>query len=412
MRNIQLALRVKDASGATSSPRTLTIVEDDSHLRPVAFVQFHASWDAYASSSNSALPNKMFFDHVDGIVKAEFQGVRIDVSCSQSWPTKSLSEPDRNSNYHRRMRLIHDACVSRGLSILYTLWRSPDWMHLSRPGVNRFPDAEYVDTWAKWAAWWAMHFPAVGYEIWNEPDLPAFSGSTLDDTVHYVSLLARAYDPIRTVWDGQSKVVIGGPANVKWRFNEDIYKSGAGFDVDCVHSYQGNWQKPPSSYDYTGVTRDSENRWTQFRSAGGFLGASYDGTKYFSDSASPYCLRAARARHGITQPIWVTEHGVSTSTESADANRSVGMLGVPTVWPTIDYKAAAYRIDQYEWLKVNMPEVRMVSQYCVWRPDLPEAGGSTSNNAMRLFKADGSMTEQGRIFSEYLLANPETRSLW
>lgn len=72
-------------------------------------------------------------------------------------------------------------------------------------------------------------------EIWNEPDIDFFSGTTSQ----YTELLKAGYTAARLGNPG-CRVVFGGTAGVNLKFIEGVYDLGGGsfFDVMAVHPYQ------------------------------------------------------------------------------------------------------------------------------------------------------------------------------
>jgi hypothetical protein len=123
----------------------------------------------------------------------------------------------------------------------------------------------------------------VGWEVWNEPNSPAFLAGA--DPAGYVRLLRAAYPAIKA-GDPDADVVFGGVEynDVDWLTR--AYDAGAQgyFDVLATHPYQGIADLPPDARD---------------------------GTKWTLTHVSQV-RRLMVERGDAAKPVWFTEFGWST----------------------------------------------------------------------------------------------------
>jgi hypothetical protein len=140
----------------------------------------------------------------------------------------------------------------RGLTVMPVILDAPGWAGKSyKGGIMLLPrsDAQYA-TFAKtlvqrygprgslWKTYRGARVPIRSWQIWNEPNIPAF-WPPQPYYSRYVSLLRAAHDAIKSA-DPSAKVVLAGLPNFSWIELARLYKfRGARklFDVVAVHPY-------------------------------------------------------------------------------------------------------------------------------------------------------------------------------
>ncbi|HEV3451464.1 MAG TPA: cellulase family glycosylhydrolase [Acidimicrobiia bacterium] len=137
------------------------------------------------------------------------------------------------------------AARARGLKVLATLAYTPAW---ARPGgtTDKNPPTN-PDDFAAYARAAAQRYGAQGvqaYEIWNEPNNPAFWQPSPDPAAYTVLLrradaAIKAVDPGATVMTGGTSPMDGADAPAAWL--QAIYADGGGgaFDAVAHHPYTG-----------------------------------------------------------------------------------------------------------------------------------------------------------------------------
>lgn len=341
-----------------TEPRVLTT--------PRLAVSMHA-WDPYFldPGTKDEAPTPMLRRHLDALARLEpaLSRVRVDVGWSASQPKDAV--PDRGSWYHRRLRWLFDQLDARGLRPYVVVHQSPAWARtaqldpatkaLSNTDVKRYPDSPAAI--APWAEWMAREFaPWVReWEVWNEPNLAAFTGYTptgqpKNTPELYVQLLKSFHDGAKT--GNPDCVLIGGNVSQSdWAWIEGAYRAGLGSwcDVLGVHPYQGNQSVAPSSSNAAAVAKAGTG-WEKARIALGYP-----------------MIGQVMARYGDgAKPIWATEVGWSASASG------VGTGGVPDRWVDMRAKAASYITDMLEvFLSDPAPafqNTRLVTLYQLFDP--------------------------------------------
>lgn len=164
----------------------------------------------------------------------------------------------------------------QGLHALPIIGYTPGWASSAPDGKNSAPPKDlhsYSDFVRSFVARYKGRIECV--EIWNEPDIGFFSGTT----DQYADMLKAGYCAAKLA-DPGCKVLFGGTAGINLNFTEDVYSFGGGafFDVMAVHPYQ--WGD------------EFNDEWFRIQ---------------LED------LRALLNRHGDAhKPIWLTEIGWST----------------------------------------------------------------------------------------------------
>jgi hypothetical protein len=134
-------------------------------LTPCFGVQFHGGWSGYTNAER--------LEVLDKLAASGVGWVRIDMGWASLQPRRN----DRADWYVDRMDFLVDAARARDLKVLATLWWTPQWANGGRGrGV---PPRENSD-FARIASWAADHFRGrvSAWEIWNEPNHPAFFSSS------------------------------------------------------------------------------------------------------------------------------------------------------------------------------------------------------------------------------------------
>jgi hypothetical protein len=284
---------------------------------PGVGVQFHCTWNQSEANRRTIAAK---------LAAAGVQSVRIDLGWSSLEPRRR-----RVSRWH--VRLV-DRCVnlarSQGMDVLATIMWTPAWANGGR-GMTA-PLARAAD-FAWFARWAARHFRGrvAAWEIWNEPNDPAFwSGSVR----RYVRLLRAAYPAIKK-GDPNAAVVFGGVIHNDDRYLRAAYSAGAhgAFDVMATHAYQGMGDAAPETAD--------------------------TGTDWWLMTHVP-AIHELMARHGDgDKPIWFTEfgwsvhdnrpglpnwqRGVSAAEQASYLTRAFSLIGAryPYVAKAFWYKDAA-----------------------------------------------------------------------
>jgi hypothetical protein len=140
----------------------------------------------------------------------------------------------------------------------------------------------------------------LAYEVWNEPDFPAFwqGGAT---PAAYAALLRVAYTGAKA-GDPNAKVGIGGLVGNDYSFFSALYDQGA-----------------RGSFDFVGVHTDVDCLRTDPRRAIRDL----DGRVSRGSFTGYREVRQTMLDHGDEKPIWITELGWSTTTVGCPVNRRV-----------------------------------------------------------------------------------------
>ena len=239
-------------------------------VRPVD-AMFHGLWTSYTDAQRVQV--------LDQLQAAGVTSVRIDVS----W---AMLQPNGPGQYDRWGTRFVDRVIAmandRGIKPLMMLWLTPAWAN-GNTGERAAPyrPADYARV-AGWAAdrWRGR---VVGWEVWNEPNSPAFLAGA--DPAGYVRLLRAAYPAIKA-GDPDADVVFGGVEynDVDWLTR--AYDAGAQgyFDVLATHPYQGIADLPPDARD---------------------------GTKWTLTHVSQV-RRLMVERGDAAKPVWFTEFGWST----------------------------------------------------------------------------------------------------
>ena len=181
-----------------------------------------------------------------------------------------------------------DVARAAGQKVLMLVSQSPSWASGS---TNKEAPPKDPATYASFvhflASRWAGKVDA--WEVWNEPNISRF-WPTGPSPAAYTALLKAAYPAIKS-GDPSAKVVFGGPSTNDYNFIEGAYAAGAKgyFDVMATHPYTCG---SPESVSYSNG-RISKSSYLGYRE-----------------------IRETMLGQGDDKPIWLTEFGWSTTTES------------------------------------------------------------------------------------------------
>ncbi len=342
-------------------------LDDASEEPPALGMQFHGTWDAYYQGSG-ATPNAMFAQHLDTLAVHGVKLLRVDVGWSASQPRPGTPNP--SSAYNRRIARVLDAADQRGIDVMLTLWRSPEWARPASGGPNQLPtDPQDI---APWATWMATTFgdQVAAWQIWNEPNITAFTGIE-DDNARvrkYVPLLKAGSAAVKK-GDSDAVVVFGGPAQNDDAFIRQAYELGAGdyFDIMAVHPYQGNQTRPPEAPD--------------------------PGEKYYTTHFT--AVANVMAQHGDEQkPVWWTEFGYSVHSNENVPDDMSWRYGVET-----EEKSGNYLTRAFELARTQYPQVKAVFVYTAYRQG-DDPYGHESGYSM--LNPDGTPRQQLTMLRDYM----------
>lgn len=203
---------------------------------PGAGVQFHAMWGDYTDAQR--------LEVVDKMADAGLKWFRIDFGWSSIQPQNGTSYAQW---YFDRADLVINAARARGMKVLLTFWRTPDW---ANGGNGPYAPPTDFEAYGRAARYTANYFRGrvAAYEVWNEANLMGhFWSGTIAD---YTSLLRASYDDFRA-GDPNAKVVAGSVAYNDDAWLRQMYQAGAKgyFDVISTHPYQGIRDEPPEAPD-------------------------------------------------------------------------------------------------------------------------------------------------------------------
>jgi cellulase (glycosyl hydrolase family 5) len=216
--------------------------------------------------------------------------VRLNVEWGSTEPSPDSYDSWMLDHYDRAVATARAA----GQKVLMLVSQSPSWASGSSdkqsPPQN---PADYADFVHFLAARWAGRVEA--WQVWNEPNISRF-WPTGPDPARYTQLLKAAYPAIKS-GDPNARVVFGGPSTNDYDFVEGAYAAGAKgyFDVMSTHPYSCNSPE---------VVSMSNGR----ISKGSYLGYRE--------------IRKSMLARGDDKPIWFTEFGWSTSTQSCGVSEA------------------------------------------------------------------------------------------
>jgi beta-xylosidase len=326
-------------------------------VNPAVGVQFHALWSDYTDQERVVV--------LDKLAAAGVTWVRIDLG----W--QSLQEVGREAYsqwYIDRADRTIDMARDRGISVLATLWATPDW---ANGGAGRHVPPTDLADYARVARWAAEHFNGrVGaWEVWNEPNHPSFWSGTAAD---YTELLKAAY-PAFKAGAPSTPVVLGAPCYNDTDWLQEMYAAGGqgSFDIMATHPYQGVSNTPPEAPD--------------------------DGTVWRLSHVA--AVHALMDRYGDgDKKIWFTEFGWS-SHENTGTEKSWA-IGVS------EQQQADFLVRTIEHLAANFPYVTNI----FWYAERNRVSGKVHLDNYGLLRRDLSEKPAYTALREFLTgpALPET----
>ena len=263
------------------------------------------------------------------------QWVRMSISWSDSIePSDGSYNSSTLSSFDRAVDLARGA----GHQIVLMVEGSPSWAH---DGTNSSSpprdNAELAEFFAFLANRYAGKVQA--YEVWNEPNTSTAWPSG-PNPAQYAQML-RAVAPAIRGADPAAKVVFAGLSRNDYEYLESVYAAmpdiGGFFDVMATHPYVPYGRAPEA------VWLDADGRISK-------------------DAFSAYRLvRATMEAHGDIKPIWFTEFGWSTASQSLLYDQGVSQQ------TQADYLARAYRCLEQD------PYVEVATWYAlrdqIWQSD-------------------------------------------
>jgi polysaccharide biosynthesis protein PslG len=206
---------------------------------PAFGAQFHGTWADYSQDERVRVLRTLA-DH-------SVTDVRIDVS----W---NMLQPDGPDGFHEWGFQQVDNAIrtarAEGMRVLVTLWMAPQWANDSTNERVPPTSATGLAGLTKVAKKLAVTYKGTvdAWEVWNEPNHPAFFVGT--DPVQYAQVLKAAYAGFKQ-GDPDSTVVFGGTAysDVPW-IRQALDAGALGhFDVMAVHPYPAIADEPPDTPD-------------------------------------------------------------------------------------------------------------------------------------------------------------------
>jgi hypothetical protein len=289
------------------------------------------AWDPYwVNPGGNETPSARLLAHLDALARLHnalpggLARVRVDVGWSTSQPKDT--EPDPDHYYHRRLRWLFGELTAIGVRPYAVIHQSPVWARAAGAPAKVLPVKATSIT--GWARWFAEHYaPWIGeIEVWNEPNLTAFAGTRTATPAAYTPVL-KAFSAGARQGNSEVKLIGGNVAQCDWAFLDGCFKLGMAEAIDIlgVHPYQGNQAIAPASVDVSGINKKSAG-WEKSRISVGL----------------PRIAKVMDAHGAGSMPVWATEVGWSASTTG------VGSAGVPSRWPDLHLKSAAYIRDMLE----------------------------------------------------------------
>jgi hypothetical protein len=237
--------------------------------------------------------------------------------------------------------LVVDAARARNLRVLGVLAFTPDWAKPAGTSFTAPPDD--AAAYAGFAAAAATRYTArvSDWQLWNEPNLPLFFGSTPHNAPKYAELVKAAYPAIKAAQPG-STVVLAGLSRLRGdesppSFLAQMYALGAkgSFDAAAAHPYvfpTGLWANP-------------DNGWSDVAAMHDVMMANGDGAKkiWMTEFGAPTCdcaggvspweqakqitdVLAAAAATGYSGPAFIYAIRDTDSANRGDQESNFGAL--------------------------------------------------------------------------------------
>ncbi len=244
--------------------------------------------DGYGFSDGAFMENMPIDDvnrELDAVSKTGASWLRILIDWSRIEPVKGQYDWGYVDG-------LVNAARAHNLNVLGLIAYTGQWARPPGSSFTAFPvnPADYGDFSAAVVRRYADR--VSHWELWNEPNLPLFSGNTASNGARYTELLKAAYPAIKLV-QPNSTVVSAGLSRLLGddsppAFMDQMYAAGAKgfFDAAAAHPYVF-----PG-----GLAGDTDNGWSDVGRIHDLMVANGDGGK----------------------KIWMTELGAPTSDPSAE----------------------------------------------------------------------------------------------
>jgi hypothetical protein len=217
--------------------------------------------------------------------------VRLNANWADAEPSKGRYSSWWLAHYDRAVALARSA----GARIVMLSYQSPSWA--SGSSNRETPPRDPAD-FARFMGFLANRYAGQveAYEVWNEENIDRF-WSTGPSAAQYTQLLKASYNAIKAA-DAGAKVVFGGTSLSDYDFIEAAYAAGAKghFDVMSVHPYSCH---APNVVHRHGNGRIAKDSFAAYRE-----------------------VRALMAARDDAKPIWFTEFGWSTTSQSCGVSES------------------------------------------------------------------------------------------
>jgi polysaccharide biosynthesis protein PslG len=302
--------------GGSVSPAPTTAPASTGQTGVPVGANFHGMWSTYTDAQRILI--------LDRLKAAGADSVRLDVAWAMLQPTGPTTYDAWGTGFVDRVIAMAN---QRGIKPLVMLWTPPRWAN-GGAGDRALPTnpADYARV-AKWAAA-RYRGKVVGWEVWNEPNSPAYL--TGADPVAYTRLLKAAY-PAFKAGDPTVPVVTGGVEYNDTAWLTRMYAAGAKgyFDVLATHPYMGVADANPA-------VADDGTMWT------------------FTHAAAVHQLMV---KYGDgAKKLWFTEFGWSSHANAAGTpNWSRGVT---------EATQSAYLVKAANVVDTTMPYVTRMFWYC------------------------------------------------
>lgn len=216
------------------------------------------------------------------------------------------------------------AAATQGFHVLYGLGYAPSWANGGQPAIYP-PTPEHLGDWYHYCAELMRRYTgrSVVYEVWNEPNLDLFFMGSFDDysnLVRYASQALRTIDPTARL-SGPETSDLATPGRESWH-HDAVTQLGSMFDIVTTHWYC--------------TTRCAA------------------GADAVSQQLATY-IAARAAELPVGMPLWLTETGLATGDDAAQAAFYDGVM-------------AAYR-DNFRQAGRQRPAWQNVFFYHLLAPD-------------------------------------------
>jgi hypothetical protein len=304
-------------------------------------VNFHCHWN-YTSDAERIRA-------LDMIAAAHLQWVRIDIGWRTVEPTRGAFAAWYVDLYTRCATWAHE----RGLKVLLTLRRTPDWSHPASTGDNILPDDPAVvqDSTARLGAQFRGLVDA--WEVGNEPDAEFVPR----DTAGYVQrYLAPSYRGLKQ-GDPSARVIAGGVTGIDLDWYRALAAAGglASTDAVVVHPYPSPGQLSPL-VPYTSTSA------SEYQHRFSYLTAIAD---WIRTTSRP------------DLPIWATEFGWASTTDQDLARPWWNGVGEQT--------QGLFATQAIAFIRQNVPSLEVAFWYN-FRDRIDST--STHENSMGLVRRD------------------------